>query len=299
MNLKSHQFNVAYRCFANNEKRIFEDKSVLSDFIMIKNPPFCWCADPFPIIFEGKKYIFAEIARKYDRFGSIGYICLDDKKPKWTIISHFKYHMSFPNAFIHQNTILMIPETYQDESVSLYSLDLKTKKLIKVKELFNSSFSVDSVFLDSEKLDYVISYDRASNNQFFKLQLRIIENKHYIEKCFMLDKNGTLRPAGNPFLINDNLVLPTQDNRRLYGGGIIFNDFRISYNEMFIKQRCEILPQDIKCFLKIKNAIGCHTYNCCSELEVIDIVQNKFSILRFFKKILSKIKRKKGTENNK
>lgn len=289
MNLKSDLFFVAYR-ENKNGSLLYEDINNLSDFRIIKSPHFCWAADPFPCVYKGKRYIFAEIALTINGKGRIGVICLDDKKPKWRIVSKEKFHMSFPNVVSINGSFYIMPETFKDGCLALYRLDEKFH-MSKYQILNTVDFCVDTVFI-KDSFDYFFSYESSNYlSENYELVWRQKSDSSLIASLH--DDQHVLRPAGNIFLNHNKLVLPTQDCRNIYGGGIIFNELLINKTEkrFAVNGIFEITAKDIKQQMKIKNAVGCHTYNFCENIETIDILIRKFSFLGLLFKILNRMKR--------
>ena len=78
-------------------------------------------ADPFPVIHEGKTFIFIEQQLK-NKNGTLGFIELfnDLTWSEFTPILETDYHLSYPHIFKHENLWYMIPETHENNSIDLY-----------------------------------------------------------------------------------------------------------------------------------------------------------------------------------
>ncbi len=294
MNFKSYQFIVYYRNI-NDDRKLYNDVSVLKEFKKIKNPCFYWCADPFPMNINGKKYIFAEMAGKFSGKGKIVYLELGNKKKKWKDVFVPKFHISFPNIFQIEDKLYAIPETYMDGCLALYSVDKYNNfSWKKEKTIIEGKFIVDTVFI-KDNLEYIISYEAESNLSPNKsLLIRDRKTKKIIST--LPDTQNVLRPAGNIFYdsVSCKYYFPSQNCSVIYGGGIIFNEFKMDKNNIVsIKKVSEITPAEIKSYLGIKDAVGCHTYNFNDEFEVIDIVVNRFSFIGLMSKIIHKLFPKK------
>ena len=104
------------------------------------------------------------------------------------------------------------------------------------------------------------------------------------------DSNQTLRPAGNCFEYNGMLLIPFQDNRIHYAGGILFKNISFKNNLPQIGDIFFNLSIDYVCnLLKTKKIYGTHTYNRSSNYEVIDVLKSKFTIIGLLGKIRTKI----------
>ncbi len=284
MGLRSDYFSVMYR--VSNGKSLPEDISFLSEFKLIKNPSFHWVADPFPVVIEGKRYIFAEIMSRISGKAAIGYVCLDDKKPRWKKCFNPPFHISFPNIFVDGEEVLAMPETYQDHCLARYSVSKGDFSWKKKEVVLPLPYCVDSCF-DREGKTILLTYENDGHNSSNLNTLVVRDYKNPETILFSLvDKGNKLRPAGNCFWMDDSLVLPSQDCSSIYGGGVIFN--RIDLEGKTITQMgLSIYPSDIRENSSYKKAGGCHTYNRCGNLETIDVLLPKFAIRGLLHKMKS------------
>lgn len=281
MNSKSETYCIYYREIIG--QNLFEKIECLSDFVKIKNPLFRWCADPFVLNINGKEYIFAEISSFLTRKGKIGYVCLNEKKKRWRYCFKPKFHVSFPNVFLSDNRVYVMPETFEDGCLALYQLN-DSLKFIKKEVLFNSSFTVDSIIFDK----YLITYDSVSEHAVKSICVREFKKPNSILHK-VVDYKNVFRPAGNIFKNGDSFVFPTQNCSERYGGGIIFNKLYLDNEQFSFETLHSITKYDVKKYLNIKNCVGCHTYNFDNTYEVIDVIYDRFSILGFFQKVSRKI----------
>ncbi len=285
MNLKTDYFYVMYRKSKGAE--LPKNMGLLSEFKLIKNPPFRWCADPFPIIINGKQYIFAEIMSRVTGKAAIGYVCLDSKKPKWKKCFSPKFHISFPNIFVDGEEIVAMPETYQDHCLAKYAVSREGFTWSKKEVVFSSPYCVDSCFIKNEKT-VLFTYENSVHCSKNPNHLVVRNYKEPSEIFFsLIDKEGLLRPAGNCFEMDGKLILPTQDCSSIYGRGVIFNEVDLQ-KKAITRLGASIYPSDIKANSHFEKAAGCHTYNFCDSLEAIDVLLPTFSI----RGVLHKIKKK-------
>ncbi len=283
MNLKSNYFHVMYR--ENAKEKLPKNARFLDEFKLIKNPAFHWCADPFPILIDGKRYIFAEIMSRITGKASIGYVCLDGKKKKWKKCFRPKFHISFPNIFVCGENVFAMPETYQDRCLAKYAVSKKDFSWKKDTTVLSLPYCVDSCFdIDGKTILLTYENDEHCSKKANHLVVRDFSNPSEVLFSIVDDRN-VLRPAGNCFLMDGSLILPTQDCSAIYGGGIIFNEIDLE-NKRIEPLSFSIYPSDIKANSKYAKAVGCHTYNCCGDLEVIDILLPQFA----FRGLLHKIK---------
>ena len=103
-----------------------------------------------------------------------------------------------------------------------------------------------------------------------------------------------MRPAGNVFCFKGDLILPTQDCSVRYGGRVLFSRVVFS-NDSFALQRVgDVCPEALRINQSLKKCVGCHTYNYAENLEVIDIIEDKISLISILGKLYRAVfKRKK------
>ena len=287
MSLKSNYFYVMFR--KNAAMKLPNNTGLLSEFKLIKNPAFHWCADPFPITINDKQYIFAEIMSRITGKASIGYVCLNDKKIRWKKCFKPKFHISFPNIYSDGKAVYAMPETYQDHCLAKYSVSTQDFSWKKEEVILSLSYCVDSCF-DKDGKTILLTYENNGHCSKSPNTLVIRNFSNPSEILFsVVDKGNLLRPAGNCFMMEGSLILPSQDCTSIYGGGIIFNKLDLK-NQRIERLDSSIYPSDIKANSEYSKAAGCHTYNCCDDLEVIDVLLPKFSI----RGLLHKIKKVAG-----
>lgn len=79
-------------------------------------------ADPFPIVCEGRCWVFIEEVVHHPKKGRLAVFELkDDGSPgPLTVILERPYHLSYPNVFEHDGAWWMIPESRANRTVDLY-----------------------------------------------------------------------------------------------------------------------------------------------------------------------------------
>ena len=257
MTLKSMEFQIGIR--KHNNEFLYENSSLIKDFLFIKNPRKYWLADPFIINYNGKHLLFAEAATKRAWKGEIFFAEIDPNRinsVKWKKCLKKDFHLSFPNVFLKNNTLYMMPETNEDNCISIYECVSINDTIVWSDNniVLNNIKSVDSVFID----DYLITYNIS--NDVYKLQLYSLKNMLFLSE--LIDEKSKFRPAGRIIASGDNLIFPSQDCESGYGDGLIFNKLSINDSKMEINEFLEI---DYKLLNKIFNVDrfkGIHTYNC-------------------------------------
>lgn len=278
-NIKAECFLIAYKKKNSNLSFCFDNKDIFNNFSIIKNKFGCWAADPFLLDYNNKTYLFAEIFNCFSGKGHIEVCCLTDKKIKWKRCKISRCHLSFPNVQFDElfKRILMIPETNENRNVSEYECIRFPDLWQKRKILLANLKAVDSVCYNHNGREYLFTYILSKNNE---KKLCIFENvnDNFLLAKEIVDKEKILRPAGKLFVLNNKIILPTQNCKSEYGSGIIFNEIDFEHFEINpIKTifGSEVILKNIN-----KTFCGIHTYNTSNNFEVIDLKYKKFSFLR-------------------
>lgn len=287
MNIKSQEFQLAIRDIKNGLP-LYNCKNELVKFSFIKNPLLRWLADPFLFELDGKHYIFAESASRITGKGKLIYCEIDLNniaKCKWKKCMDKKFHLSFPNVYVQNGSIFMLPETYQDNCLAKYVLKEKNdlSSWAKSTEIVSDKMLVDTVLFG----DNYITYDISS--EVYSLRL-LSSNGDFLDQ--INDTKLSLRPAGKIFVDNDKTIFVSQNCKDLYGCGLFFNYLSVNKNKMEINAFCSIDFQDLNFIFNKKNFVGIHTYNFDSKFEIIDVRVEKFNIFGFLGKIFDKLNSK-------
>ena len=91
------------------------------------------------------------------------------------------------------------------------------------------------------------------------------------------DTNNCLRPAGNAFIKDGEIVAPFQYCKNKYGEKIIINTIGFSGDKVFINNEVGEINKDNFDFIKKHGRI--HTYNSCGDDFVIDYMNERFNLL--------------------
>ena len=90
-------------------------------FRVMKNTWRYWCADPFPFDYDGKTYVFMEVADKTTQKGMIGYRVIENGNVSpIRICIKTPHHMSYPMIYTRGEDIYMIPECFESKRLTVY-----------------------------------------------------------------------------------------------------------------------------------------------------------------------------------
>lgn len=256
---------------------IVEKDIGVSRYKIIKPSKAYGYADPFPVIYNNKHYIFAEIMNKYTEFGQIGVCCVEEGNVFQQVI-HEDFHMSYPNVFFWNGCMYMIPETNFASDLRIYIAEEFPYKWKLYKILLTNIKLVDFSFFIEGNILYGIATDirqKPYYNRYFQIDLLSMQ----IEELFF-DKKGCIdkRSGGNFFSWKDEWYIPMQECSNCYGEYLHFVKVK-NFNAKDMEQEkiFELHADE----LKINKFIffdRVHTYNYNSGFEVIDIYLYEFDL---------------------
>ncbi|GHV69799.1 hypothetical protein AGMMS49928_13920 [Spirochaetia bacterium] len=244
-------------------------------------------ADPFPVEYEGKTYIFLE-QQIGSGNGTLGYIELypDLSHSAFVPILEKDYHLSFPCIFYieqdGQKTWYMIPESHENKTIDLYrAIDFPREWQFELTLMSNINANDSVVFYHDAKWWLFTSVGKESNSVnknlsvFYSYTFPSAEWISHPQNPICSDL-GNSRMAGS-FFINSKTGFfnrPSQNCIRDYGKETNINEIieltDQSYRERKVKT---ILPE------KDLFAICTHTINHSENYILRDIKTRRF---RFF-----------------
>ena len=251
---------------------------------LIPNPKYAWAADPFLVEYKGRIYLFAELfLYKSERNGVIGYCeYTEGGFSDWKISMDEHWHLSYPNVFVKDGKLLMCPETYQKNEVSIYELVDFPNNWKLVKTIINNIKLVDTTFLSIDDENYIFSFEPTFKGDNGRLVIyKTDENDRVIEGKVITDDRLVARPAGNFINKDGKLYRVCQISENSYGEGINITEVESVWPEYKEKIVKTIYPSDIKIDSSIKFE-GIHTYNSLGDLEVIDLKFYNPSLTEYF-----------------
>ena len=254
-----------------------------SEFRLVDNPKWGWCADPFLVEYKSEVYLFAEaFLYKSERKGVLVYCKYTGNGfSDWQVTMDEHWHLSYPNVFVKDGDLFMCPESYQNKTVSVYKLCEFPDKWERVEILVDNAKYVDSTFLAYGGDSYMFTFAPKFKNAEGCLLLYKKEGSTY-RKVSELSSDKTLaRPGGNFFEQNGKLIRVGQNSEHAYGEGLVFLEVDSvfpNYAEHVVKR---ISPQDIV-VAENKKYCGVHTYNRSCGLEFIDL---KYPVTSFAERL--------------
>ena len=261
MNPRYYHWQIAYR------------KKGERTFRLIENPSYAWAADPFLVEYNGRLLLFAELfLYRTERNGVIGYCEYNGSGfGRWQISMDEHWHLSYPNVFVENGKLFMIPESYQKNEVGIYELVEQPDKWIQRDVLFSNVKYVDTTFLDLDGITYLFMFEPTFKGNEGKLLMCRQNNDGSFPAPVVLSEDKSLaRPGGNFVRRGERLYRIGQDCEMSYGSALSVcqvDQVYPHYAERVVKK---IEPSDIRLYTQ-REILGIHTYNELGGLEVIDV----------------------------
>lgn len=252
-------------------------------FTLLSNPKWGWAADPFPVVYEGSLYIFAEIfLYKSERNGVIAYCKWEnDGFGDWQVSMDRHWHISYPNVFVVDGKLYMCPETRQNEEIAVYELKEFPDRWEKVKVLLSNVQCVDSTFCEYQGERFLFTFRPIRTGSKGSLCLYKIDEAANLSLYMETVDTLSARPGGNVIRKDGRLIRVAQDGTSGYGCGLVFCEIDAIYPVYKEHEIKRVSAQEIPGNWNRKFE-GVHTYNQIEACEVIDLKYQEFSLQEYW-----------------
>lgn len=264
------QWILAYRL----RKDAHDSNDAFYKFKYLIPPKERFWADPFPVKWQDKYYIFFE---DYVYATNKAHISAVEIKPSGEAASQplkvleCAYHLSYPFLFEWKRNLYMIPETSANRTIEVYRCTRFPDEWQLEKVLMSNVRAADAtlyetggrwwMFVNIAADDYSLNYD----------ELYVFHAASPFDEWQPINRNPAksdvrnARPAGRPFMWRGELYRPAQDSSHRYGNRIAINKVtRLDAGE-YQEQQVWQINADWDARL-----IGVHTLNSWEDLTVID-----------------------------
>ncbi len=235
-------------------------------------PPGRFWADPFPIVVEGKVWVFFEDYSFASRKAVISCapVSSDGELGAVSAAVECSYHLSYPFVFEHGGELHLIPDTWDENRVDLWRCrgfpdDWRRERTL----LAGVSMSDPTLHRQDGKLWLfgTVSDARArANDELHIYTSDALEGswRPHGSNPVVSDR-GRARPAGRLFFRDGSLIRPSQDCNGGYGRGVVLNrvdalDERVYSETPLGRIDGSVLPGNR----------GTHTVNHAGGLEFLD-----------------------------
>ncbi|MDA9449906.1 MULTISPECIES: glucosamine inositolphosphorylceramide transferase family protein [Bradyrhizobium] len=229
-------------------------------------------ADPFPMTWQGRTFVFFEDLDHRVGKGIISAIEFNDTGPVGQVVPVLEepWHLSYPFLIEDGGDLWMIPESSLHGDVALYKCVRFPDKWERHATLLSGLELADVTITRHNGLHYLFGAWRDGTGGYSD-SLAIYYAEHLLgpwlphaSNPVLIDRAST-RPAGNFVTINDKLWRPVQNCTDGYGAALALAEV-IELSPTAFKQivRHSLKPGPVWPGRKL------HTLNRCGRLEVID-----------------------------
>lgn len=265
--LYEQQWIIAHSKTSNEEKSIYRYKQ-------LKPPKGISWADPFPVLFENKLWLFAE-EFKSNQKGKIICFEYDYGKKQFlnpTSVLEKPYHLSYPFVFLYQNEWFMIPETGDSGKVMLFKSSRFPFDWQEHSFLVENTKLYDVTPFEFNGLWYCFASERIANSTSPNdlLNLYVLKDgplgkwEKHPKSPLKIDARGG-RSAGRIVAKDNKTYRPAQLGAPKYGYGIQFYQIvtldECNYEEVLVDTIFPNWGADL---------LATHTYNEVDGWQFID-----------------------------
>ncbi|WP_426434714.1 glucosamine inositolphosphorylceramide transferase family protein [Bradyrhizobium genosp. P] len=242
------------------------------DWKVLRDPGYCFYADPFPIKWQGRTFVFFEELDHRIGKGIISAVEFDSNGPVGNVqpVLEEPWHLSYPFLIEDDGELWMIPESSEHRDVAVYRCVRFPDKWERHATLFSGLELADVTITRYNGLYYLFGAWRDGTGGYSDT-LAIFYAEHLFGPWLPHASNPVLvdrasaRPAGNFVNINGKLWRPVQDCSNGYGAALGLAEV--------IELSPTTFRQTIRHLLKpgpLWTGRKLHTLNRCGPLEVID-----------------------------
>lgn len=264
------QWQLAYR-FRNNPD---DPNNSFYRFKYLVPPKDKFWADPFPVKFEDRYYVFFEEYLYKDDKAHISVIELSKSgASEATPVLKRDYHLSYPFMLHWNDRFFMIPETAGNKTIEVYAADRFPNEWKLETVLFEGIAARDATLFEVDGVWWM--FVAIADTEFSdELHLYYSESplgpwRPHAKNPVKSDVRNS-RPAGRLFYWKGDLYRPAQDSSRRYGYGMRINKVvQLTPAEFREEEVSQVLPQ------WRKDLHGTHTLNICDDLTIIDCLVHR------------------------
>ena len=251
-----------------------EFASTLWKYKRIDPPKGRYYADPFPVFFQGKYFVFFEEFVNSRGKGQISVMEISSTGPIGAPVPVmvFDEHLSYPFTFEAEGQLWMIPECRERAAVTLYRCAEFPGRWEKVIDLLTGVEAVDTtVHFDGAKwwlftnIASNFGTSRSDELHLFHSESLISSNWRPHPMNPVISDVRSARSAGGLFAMNGRLFRPSQDCSRRYGWGLNIAEVKIlsdeNYSEQVISKAVPSWSNDV---------VALHTFNRAGALCIAD-----------------------------
>lgn len=237
-------------------------------------PAGAYWADPHVVEFGGHVHVFFEEFVYAERRGHIAVISLDSSgRPGPPAVAlDLDSHLSYPDVFVHDRRLFMIPEGAASGSVDLYECQGDPGNWAHRRTLLPDTPLVDASIVEWQGRWWLFgSLKKPAGLRTAELLLLFSADdpltgvwEEHPASPLLADVTNA-RPAGAPWRRGPHLYRLAQDGSRGYGSGVVVNEILKMDAAGYDERRVALLRPTWGRGLR-----GVHTLNRCGDVVVMD-----------------------------
>jgi hypothetical protein len=230
-------------------------------------------ADPFAFDHEGRTFVLFEDLDEVTGRARISYLTLDESAHQTGergVALEAPFHLSYPHVFRSGSDIFMIPESSEDHTVTLYRATSFPREWVVEDVLLRGVAAVDTTVFEHAGRFWlftaVFSRGASPNDDLHLFSARDLRGpwEPHPANPVVADVRRA-RPAGPLFHRGDELIRPSQDCSRVYGGSIVLNRVDVLTIDEYRETPVDVIEPTWDGRLQ-----ATHTYSRSERVEVID-----------------------------
>lgn len=255
----------------------------LHRFKKITPPKDRFWADPFPIVVDGKSYVFIEELVYSENKGTICVITIDDKG-NWSNpvkVLERPYHLSYPFLLEENGDLYMLPETAANKTIELYKCNQFPEKWELYQVIRKNVYAVDPTILKYNNKFWLFcnikEHEGASaQDELFLFYADSLTQEEWTSHPMnpIVSDVRCSRPAGTMIERDGRLFRPAQNSAKRYGHNVSIQEIiTLTENDYKESPYQEIQPNWVPSVLAV------HTLNLSSKMVVVDalVKRNQYS----------------------
>jgi hypothetical protein len=249
----------------------------LHRFTELVPPSDRFWADPFPVLHEGRYFVFYEELIYSHRRGEICVMEVDERGRAHShrVVLRQDYHLSYPNVFRWQDDWYMIPETFEVRRIEIYRASRFPDEWTSIGIVLDDVNAVDPTITEVDGTWWLMfativpGTEDASALHIYHASSPLGPWSAHPRNPVKVDVRGA-RPAGRVFRRGGRLYRPAQDGAPRYGEAIrVFEIVTLSKDVYEEREVARLAPR------WRRGLVGTHTINAVGALTTIDARQQR------------------------
>lgn len=230
--------------------------------------------DPFVVQRDGRYFVFLEEKLYATGMGHIACLELDAEGRLLSRCTALErdHHLSYPFVFERGGDLYMVPESAASRTVDLYRCTRFPDAWEYVRTLMADIYAVDATLFEHAGHHWLFANVKEEGGSslnslhLFRSDDPISGTWHAHPRNPVVRDIGSARPAGRVFLQDGDMIRPSQDSSRRYGGALKFN-------RIVVLDDKDYREEAVATFVPQGGGIrATHTFNQAGDLTVIDAV---------------------------